>query len=357
MELKDSNPKDAIGVKKWRQFFTVPLQVLWEVGVAMLEGALKYGRHNYRASGVRASVYVDAAIGHILSWTEGQDLDPDTRLSHITKAIASLFVLRDAEMNGFLVDDRPPRVDVEGHAARLQEIVDEMFEKHADKNPEHMSQKVNGAPYLGGSGSRELDALERAFGTRDSDVERHNIFKDAFEDEATVAQMRAVFDTNDKGFSLLGFWPEGTRYTGDADKVSVLSTNGITHFLDANPDFQVYSVEIRADYSDWSLVRKQSRESFPADLVEERRRALHEAEKELAILELEQDEDFDVPIVRGWDATEADFDDQKILAEAADGVSKLAQAVEKARGYERSAAGADCLCIDAPRPCRPCRQT
>lgn len=147
-EMKDTNPKDAIGVKKWRQYFVVPTQVIWEVGVGMLEGALKYGRHNYRASGVRASVYVDAAKGHIDSWTEGQDLDPDTKLSHITKAICSLVVLRDAEMNNFLVDDRPPRVDVEGHAARLQGIVDAMFEKHADKNPHHYTERENPAPYL-----------------------------------------------------------------------------------------------------------------------------------------------------------------------------------------------------------------
>src|SRR6056297_2552251 len=103
--MKDTNPKDAVGVKKWRQFFVVPAQVIWEVGVGMLEGALKYGRHNYRGAGVRSSVYVDAAKGHIDAWTEGQDLDPDTGLSHITKAICSLVVLRDAEMNGFLVDD------------------------------------------------------------------------------------------------------------------------------------------------------------------------------------------------------------------------------------------------------------
>lgn len=148
-EMKDTNPKDAIGVAKWRQFAVVPLQVIWEVGVGMLEGAMKYGRHNYRASGVRASVYVDASLGHIQAWFEGQDLDPDTGLSHITKAICSLVVLRDAEMNKFLEDDRPPKVDVEGHSKRLQGIVDDMFEKHKDKSPHHYTHVVDGAPYLG----------------------------------------------------------------------------------------------------------------------------------------------------------------------------------------------------------------
>src|SRR3546814_1311497 len=109
---KDTNPKDAVGKKKWRQFSTIPVTIIWELGVAMLEGARKYGRHNYRVAGVRSSVYVDAAIGHITQWWEGEDLDPDTGLSHITKAMASLAVLRDAMIQGKFLDDRPPKTDI-----------------------------------------------------------------------------------------------------------------------------------------------------------------------------------------------------------------------------------------------------
>lgn len=105
--VKESNPKDAVGVKK-APFSTVPAPVVAEVGLAMLEGALKYGRHNYRAIGVRTSVYYDAALRHLTAWWEGQDIDPDSGLSHLVKAIACLVVVRDAEMIGKMVDDRPP---------------------------------------------------------------------------------------------------------------------------------------------------------------------------------------------------------------------------------------------------------
>ena len=57
---KLSNPKDMVGSRKV-PLSTLPFRVLWRVGLAMLEGALKYGRHNYRAVGVRASVYFDGA--------------------------------------------------------------------------------------------------------------------------------------------------------------------------------------------------------------------------------------------------------------------------------------------------------
>ena len=133
MTSKPTNPKDQVGVKKWRQFFPVPCRVMWEVGVAMLEGARKYGRFNYREAGVLASIYVDAAKGHIDCWVEGEDLDPDTGLSHITKAIASLTVLRDGMLQGNFVDDRPPRHEkLDEHRAMLQGVVDRMFEAHPE---------------------------------------------------------------------------------------------------------------------------------------------------------------------------------------------------------------------------------
>lgn len=133
---KPTNPKDAVGVAKWRQFFAVPRRVLWEVGVALLEGALKYGRYNYRETGVCASIYIDAALGHIDQWVEGQDIDPDSGLSHITKAIASLVVLRDGMLHGNFTDDRPPRHQgFDEHTAELQTVVEELFRRYPNPEP------------------------------------------------------------------------------------------------------------------------------------------------------------------------------------------------------------------------------
>lgn len=106
---KPSNPKDRVGIQKV-PFSVIPVPVLWELGLAMLEGALKYGRHNYRKAGVRASVYYDAVMArHLPAWWEGEDIDPASGVHHITKAIASLTVLRDSMIRGNWVDDRPPK--------------------------------------------------------------------------------------------------------------------------------------------------------------------------------------------------------------------------------------------------------
>lgn len=132
--LKTTNPKDAIGISK-APMSTVPAAVLAEVGVAMLEGACKYGRSNFRIAGVRASVYYDAAMRHLMSWWEGEDTDPDSGMSHITKAITSLVVLRDAMIQDMCTDDRPPR-SAEFYA-RLNTLAAEVLARHADKSPRH----------------------------------------------------------------------------------------------------------------------------------------------------------------------------------------------------------------------------
>ena len=133
-DTKATNPKDAVGIRK-APLSTVPSGVMAEVGVAMLEGARKYGRHNYRIAGVRASVYYDALMRHMLAWWEGEDVDPDSNLSHVTKAITTLVVLRDAMMQDMLTDDRPPR-----SATFFEELnakANEIKDRYADRDPRH----------------------------------------------------------------------------------------------------------------------------------------------------------------------------------------------------------------------------
>lgn len=127
---KETNPKGLAGMKK-PPMSCLPMAPLMEVGVAMLEGALKYGRHNYRVSGCRASTYYDGTMRHMNEWWEGEDVDPDSGLSHITKAISSLLVLRDSMIQGKFNDDRPPRTSPD-FLELLQERTDDVLEKYPD---------------------------------------------------------------------------------------------------------------------------------------------------------------------------------------------------------------------------------
>lgn len=134
---KPTNPKDAVGVRKV-PLSVLPWRVLHRVGLAMLEGALKYGRHNFRAAGVRASVYFDAVVGrHLSQWWEGEDIDRDSGLHHIDKAIAGLMVLRDSMLEGNFTDDRPPRGNLDFDALNAQAA--ELHDRYGDRQPRHFT--------------------------------------------------------------------------------------------------------------------------------------------------------------------------------------------------------------------------
>lgn len=103
----NGNPKDFVGASK-APTSTISRRVLHELGLAMLEGECKYWRHNYRAAHVRAMIYLDAMDRHVSAWIEGQEIDPASGVSHLIKAMACLMIVRDAQLYGSLIDDRPP---------------------------------------------------------------------------------------------------------------------------------------------------------------------------------------------------------------------------------------------------------
>jgi hypothetical protein len=146
MNTKETNPKEAVGTKK-PPISTISVPVLAELGVAMMEGSRKYGRHNYRVSGVRASTYYDAMFRHMGSWWEGEDIDPDSGLSHVTKAIATLFVLRDAMIQNMFNDDRPPKA-TPGWIGRLKKSCEAIIEKYPDSKEAftEIGQKIGQVP-------------------------------------------------------------------------------------------------------------------------------------------------------------------------------------------------------------------
>lgn len=110
---KATNPKDAFGAKKVGRS-VVPISALAQLSIAFLEGALKYGAHNWTRSGARASVYYDALDRHATRYWAGEDYDVDlfaktgVKVHHLAKVMACCAIIIDAETRGVLVDDRPP---------------------------------------------------------------------------------------------------------------------------------------------------------------------------------------------------------------------------------------------------------
>lgn len=133
---KPTNPKDAIATNK------LPLHLWPETASAygamgFLDGALKYGRTNWRHAGVRASIYYDAARRHLNAWFEGEDTDPQSGVPHLGHALACIAILVDAKEAGKLNDDRAYPGGYAGLPQRFESLVASLRERHADKNPQH----------------------------------------------------------------------------------------------------------------------------------------------------------------------------------------------------------------------------
>lgn len=105
-EVKPVNPKDLIGSKKV-SITKFPMVALIHGAHAMMNGASKYGPYNWRGNAVVASIYVDAAIRHLASWFEGEEVAEDSGVHHLGHAMACMAILLDAQATGNLYDDRP----------------------------------------------------------------------------------------------------------------------------------------------------------------------------------------------------------------------------------------------------------
>lgn len=103
----DGNPKSLQGAKKFSLRY-LPLSANIAVNQAFEDGAKKYGAANWREKGVATTVYVDAALRHIMQYFDGgQKLAADSGVHNLGHAMACLAIIIDAEQEGQLIDDRP----------------------------------------------------------------------------------------------------------------------------------------------------------------------------------------------------------------------------------------------------------
>lgn len=141
METKPSNPKDAIGSTK-PPLSVIPAPALYVAAMALLDGACKYRRHNWRVAGVRASIYYDAALRHLTRWWEGEDTDPESGIPHLGHAMACLIILLDSRLAGKLNDDRPPALDP-NWIKEIQTSVTALLQRHPSPKPPYTNANKN----------------------------------------------------------------------------------------------------------------------------------------------------------------------------------------------------------------------
>lgn len=100
-----NDPKGEVGATK-PPLGLIPPIAMEAAAWAHKLGSEKYGTFNWRATGVCASTYVSAMMRHLNAWRDGEDLDPESGVSHLGHVIASANILLDSAHCGTLQDDR-----------------------------------------------------------------------------------------------------------------------------------------------------------------------------------------------------------------------------------------------------------
>jgi len=107
----DDNPKTALGEAK-PKISSTPTIGIREMGKVFELGAKKYGRYNWRLHTVSATVYYDAAWRHLSAWFDGEDIDPESGVSHLAHVMACMNILLDAQAHDKMNDNRLDAEDV-----------------------------------------------------------------------------------------------------------------------------------------------------------------------------------------------------------------------------------------------------
>lgn len=94
----NQDPKEVAAREKL-SFSAVPPLALRRIAEALNTGVAKYGRFDWRSGRVHFSTYFDATLRHLLAYSDGERCDPESGLSHLAHAAASLCVLLDAVEN------------------------------------------------------------------------------------------------------------------------------------------------------------------------------------------------------------------------------------------------------------------
>ena len=83
----------------------IPGGPLNQIAMVLAHGAQKYGAYNWR-EGFHWGRLTSAALRHIHAWNDGEDLDPETGLSHLAHASCCLLFLLEHQAEGLGTDDR-----------------------------------------------------------------------------------------------------------------------------------------------------------------------------------------------------------------------------------------------------------
>ena len=94
------------------EFEYIPFDLLSDVNTVLRYGAKKYKFENWKKEGFQYSRAYNALLRHIFAFWRGEDVDPESGMSHIDHAMCNLLFLKYHIKNKTNTDNRPCREGV-----------------------------------------------------------------------------------------------------------------------------------------------------------------------------------------------------------------------------------------------------
>ena len=99
----------------------LPPKSIFEVAKVLGFGAEKYGPENWRLLENLQDRYTAGALRHIFAHMDGEDLDPESGMSHLAHALCCLLFKLEIELENAKIEEEMPRDTVSAvHTARFQ---------------------------------------------------------------------------------------------------------------------------------------------------------------------------------------------------------------------------------------------
>lgn len=94
--------KDNIGKPRWD---LLPMRAVGNMAEVLGYGAVKYAPGNWRL-GLAWSDMMASAMRHLAAFQDGEEIDPETGLSHLAHAMCQVGFLEESRVSGYGQDDR-----------------------------------------------------------------------------------------------------------------------------------------------------------------------------------------------------------------------------------------------------------
>ena len=98
----------------------LPPKAIVEISKVLTFGAEKYDAENWRKLDDLQNRYTAGALRHIFAHMDGEELDPETNLSHLAHAMCCLLFKLEIELEERLKEEEPREADLTEHTARDQ---------------------------------------------------------------------------------------------------------------------------------------------------------------------------------------------------------------------------------------------